>query len=133
MFDCMMTEIRGELGIVRWVSNLLGKDVPNLCPLCHFYEDEAIGDPQMDRYGDLRYIVGYTDESPSIPPEIITVRVRDNSLGFARESIFDLDFFNREKPVNTFNKETYWRQKSLRLSRRLLRQERRERRKSRRR
>ncbi|KKS94907.1 MAG: hypothetical protein UW68_C0005G0003 [Candidatus Collierbacteria bacterium GW2011_GWB1_44_6] len=81
----MTTEI-GFWGIVHWTSERFGKDMENLSPTDHFFEDN---DPRIklvkDKWGDEVWIVGYTDPRPQVSGKelrgkVLGIRVRDNCL-----------------------------------------------------
>jgi len=130
-----MIEVRTEFG-VTWISERFKKNLGGFSPMSHFYEDD---DPRIelkvDRWGNEKWIVGYNDEFPllgglSFGGELITVKVKDNSISYAHPAQFEKQDVYQPRPE--YKKYIYDTQKAARLSRRQERKQKRSKRKNRR-
>lgn len=94
-----MTLEKDFMGVQHWTSERFNKDIENLSPLDHIYDDD---DERIklvvDSWGDEVWVVGYTDpirlltfnnKKSEIPSRILGVRVRDNSFqAWTKEGIY---------------------------------------------
>jgi hypothetical protein len=85
-----MTTERDLNGVVHWISERFGKDIQNLYPGYHFFEDN---DPRVqlvtDKWGDQCWLVGYSEGidlscssngQSHITGNLLVIRVRDWSF-----------------------------------------------------